>query len=270
MAEVQVSNWAEFVEAIAVSGDTVILPEEAEWNMAEILPYGLQSNVSFACRKIEGNGTRIKNLNLNSYTFMYSGMDVKYINNLKCTDWIGTNAFFDLRYGSEWFCCVISGITSYNCVIYNGNTYNYSSVNMCSCSINVESSNNRFNLVDKATGNNYYCRIELHAPNNTDISDLGANYCIYCELIYYAPNATNPIAPYRFNGCTMRGNLHSVTSMSSSWQGYTNVPCIYQDDTFNDEITNPYPTKFVACSESQMHDAAYLRSFGFPIIVRSD
>ena len=59
MAEVQVSNWAEFVEAIAVSGDTVILPEEAEWNMAEILPYGLQSNVSFACRKIEGNGTRI-------------------------------------------------------------------------------------------------------------------------------------------------------------------------------------------------------------------
>lgn len=270
MAEVQVSNWAEFVEAIAVSGDTVILPEEAEWNMAEILPYGLQSNVSFACRKIEGNGTRIKNLNLNSYTFMYSGMDVKYINNLKCTDWIGTNAFFDLRYGSEWFCCVISGITSNTCVINDSNTYNYSSANMCSCSINVEGSNNAFSLVSKSTGTCYYCRIELHAPNNTNYSYLCGNNAVYCELIFYAPNATSPIYPTYMNGCTVRGNLQSVTEMSSSWYGYKNIPCIYQDDTFNDEITNPYPTKFVACSESQMHDAAYLRSFGFPIIVRSD
>jgi hypothetical protein len=82
MAEVYVNSWQDFVTAIGVAGDTVILPEEAEWDMNEILPYGLQSNITFACNKIDGRGTRIKNLNLNSYVFQYSEQDIKIIHNL--------------------------------------------------------------------------------------------------------------------------------------------------------------------------------------------
>ena len=38
MATVQVSDWSEFMTAIAVAGDTVVLPENAEWDMNEMHP----------------------------------------------------------------------------------------------------------------------------------------------------------------------------------------------------------------------------------------
>ena len=65
MADVYVNSWTEFVSAVAVSGDTVYLPEEAEWDMEEILPWGTQTALTFACTEINGRGTTIKNLHLN-------------------------------------------------------------------------------------------------------------------------------------------------------------------------------------------------------------
>ena len=124
MATVYVNSWSEFVSAIGVSGNTVVLPENAEWDMGEILPYGLSSNINIACKSINGRGTRIKNLNLNSYYFNYDGTDVKYFQNLLMTDWIGTNKFFNLRFGSQFTRCAISGITS-NSVVIDNSSNNY-------------------------------------------------------------------------------------------------------------------------------------------------
>lgn len=267
MADVYVNSWAEFVEAIGVAGDTVYLPENAEWDMGEILPYGLQEDVSFACKKIDGRGTRIKNLNLNNYCFSYSEQDIKVIHNLLMTDWIGTNCFFDLRYGSEWFRCAISGITSASCIIYNTNSYNYSAVEMASCSINVESSASRFVIVDSGGGTYKYCRIEAHAANSSE-GNIGNQNYLCCELAFYAPNATNYFSVYSFqNGNLLRGNLKSIPAISSSWAQWSGLTSVFSADMFADEVTSPFPDNFVACTEEQLKDAVYLRSLTFPIVV---
>ena len=267
MAEVYVNSWSEFVEAIGVAGDTVILPEEAEWDMNTILPYGLQGDITFACKKIDGRGTRIKNLNLNNYKFQYSEQDIKVIHNLLMTDWIGTNQWFDLRYGSEWFRCAISGITSASCIIYNSNSYNYSAVEMVSCAINVESSASRFYIVNSGGGGYKYCRLEVHAPND-DVGDLGNGAYFCCELVFYAPNATNRLYVYNFkNGNLLRGNLKSIPEIAKTWAPWEGLTSVYDDDMFSDTVTSPFPQNFVACTEEELKDAAYLRSLGFPIVV---
>ena len=75
MATVNVSNWAEFVSAIQVAGDTVVCPENAVWDMNEILPYGLDSAYTATCAKIEGRGTTIKNLHAAQGFILFSGND---------------------------------------------------------------------------------------------------------------------------------------------------------------------------------------------------
>ena len=261
MAEVYVSSWSEFVEAIGVAGDTVILPEEAEWDMNTILPYGLQSNVTVNCSKIDGRGTRIKNLNLNEYSF-YSSNGIVVMHNLLMTDWIGTNAWFNLTQGMELFRCAISGITSHSAII--GNLANRAI--MTSCAINVESSNSFFRISDSNFLYNY-CRIEAHAPNSSE-SEMSHGEHVCCELAFYAPNATSYFSVYNFqNGNLLHGNLKSLPEISATWAPWSGLVSVYDDDMFSDTVTSPFPDSFVPCSEAQLKDAAYLRSLGFPIVV---
>jgi hypothetical protein len=139
---------------------------------------------------------------------------------------------------------------------------------MVSCAINVESSASRFYIVDSGGGGYKYCRLEAHAPND-DVGDLGNGNYFCCELVFYAPNAATKISVYKFqNGNLLRGNLKSVSGLSYSgsipWSGLVSV---YDNDTFSDTVTSPFPQNFLACTEDQLKDAAYLRSLGFPIVV---
>lgn len=263
MADVYVSSWAEFVEAVGVSGDTVYLPEEAEWDMGEILPYGLQSNIIISCYAIDGRNTRIKNLNLNARCFQCGNGGKMRISNLLMTDWIGTSQWFDFRYGSDWFRCAISGITSSGNIIENSNQYQNTPPKFTSCSINVESSASGFGIDSRGTSELYYCRVEIHAPNSTSVG-LSIYEKVCCELIVYAPNASGVLhIPYVGSGTILRGNLKSITGLTGS---NTKLPCVYSVDTFADDVTSSDP-KFIGCTEEQLKDAAYLRSLGFPIVV---
>lgn len=262
MATVNVSNWNEFVTALGVSGDTVVLPENAEWDMNAILPYGLTANVSIACSKIEGNGTRIKNLNLNGYCFQASGNDIKYFRNLLCTDWIANGEFFYLRYGSEFYACAMSGITAGSCIVDCNNNYENSKAVFISCSFNIESSSNSFTFT-YGTSDKYYCRIEVHASNATTSNPIGTNL-IFCELILYFPNVTTITSSY-YKGCTMRGNMTNVTTESSwtgDWKGH---PTVYVETMFDSSYTPRKPDHFIAVTDEQMKTASYLAGLDFPI-----
>lgn len=267
MATVYVNSWAEFISAIGVSGNTVVLPENAEWDMGEILPYGLSSNITIACSKINGNGARIKNLNLNSYYFDYGGTDIKYFQDLLMTDWIGTNKFFNLRYGSQFTRCAISGITSNAVVIDNSNSYNYSTCIMISCSVNVEGSHSQFQLIDDVSELKY-CRIELHGVNSTNSSPAGSS-CDYCELSLYFPNAETGYYGFQmmyYRGCVLHGNMKSVIQCYeiSEWSGQ---PTVFDIDMFGDGFVSTMPQYFIPCTDDQLKDPEYLRNKGFPIVV---
>ena len=264
MADVYVNSWSEFVSAIGVADDTVILPENAVWDMSDILPYGLQSNVTLACHKINGRGSKIKNLNLNGYAFAASGSDAKSFENILFTDWIGTSDWFILQSGSEWFRCAITGITSYGQII--NNNYASTPTKFASCSINVESSAGLFRICENRANFNY-CRVEVHAPNSNE-GDLAYGNYYFCELAFYAPNATAYFDVYKFeNGNLLRGNLKSIPEISrgyAEWSGFTSV---YSVEAFDEDVTSPFQNYFVPCTEAQLKDAEYLRSLGFPIVV---
>ncbi len=267
MATVYVNSWSEFVSAIGVSGNTVVLPENAEWDMGEILPYGLSSNINIACKSINGRGTRIKNLNLNSYYFNYDGTDVKYFQNLLMTDWIGTNKFFNLRFGSQFTRCAISGITSNSVVIDNSNSYNYSICIMISCSVNVEGSHSQFHLIDSASELKY-CRIELHGMNSDNSSPAGD--CYYCELSLFFPNAETGYYGFPwsyYSGCILHGNMKSVSVCYEYSSSISIIPTAYDVDMFADSFVSTRPDLFIPCTDDQLKDPAYLRSKGFPIVV---
>ena len=57
MATVNVSTLDEFLAAITVSGDTVVCPENAEWNYGDRDP--ISSVIEIRCAEINGNGTAI-------------------------------------------------------------------------------------------------------------------------------------------------------------------------------------------------------------------
>lgn len=65
MATVTVSTWADFVTAVAVTGDTVNIEPGTVWNMNEIAPLGA-GTVSINCAAINGNGAVIKAANITS------------------------------------------------------------------------------------------------------------------------------------------------------------------------------------------------------------
>ena len=75
MATVNVTSWAEFVAAVAVSGDTVVCPVDAVWDLTEAEP--ITEPLEIACAEIQGNGTTITGA-----TFNISGYSIRNTNSL--------------------------------------------------------------------------------------------------------------------------------------------------------------------------------------------
>lgn len=266
MATVSVTTWADFLTAIAVSGDTVELPQEAVWDMNEIEPLGHSENIVIRCSRINGNGTRIKNLHLTGQ-FQVKGNTVD-IYDLFLTDFIGDGIPYDgygFFHGNPFFSrCGLSGIlgTQYRNLVYY--TTNYAYYFASQTSINIESSSANFSLYNYMSEGCIYCRIEVHAPNATNNKPEGYDFS-YCEVVVYAPNATGYIDANHFVGCTLRGNKHGITEDGASRR--CAVSTVYFEEMFGDGFTPLYPDSFIPCTDAQLKDPAYLRSLGFPIVV---
>ena len=267
MATVSVTTWAEFLSAIAVSGDTVELPQEAEWNMNEIEPLGHAENIVIRCSKINGNGTRIKNLHLTGQ-FQVKGSYCEF-NDFYMTDFIGDGVPYDgygFFHGNAFFRrCALSGIlgVEYQNLVYY--TTNYARYFAEQTAINIESSSANFWMYFGGSNGSIYSRVEVHAPNTVYPTPAGYDFR-YCEVIIYAPNAASEFAANHFVGCTLRGNMQSITNDSAGSR--CDVPTVYFSEMFGEGYAPDYPDSFIPCTEEQLKDPAYLRSLGFPIVVR--
>ena len=271
MADVYVNSWTEFVSAVAVSGDTVYLPEEAEWDMEEILPWGTQSALTFACTEINGRGTTIKNLHLNQAITVSKNNII--IRNLIMKDWLcegGSNddekAVFTGLKNIYFYSCAFSGILA---SVKKRLVYGYPRCH--NCSINIEASGAWFELAKSSNSIMRYCRVELHLPNSTaQVESAVGLDNEFCEIIIYAPNATGSFFSCYYKGCTVRGNMQGITS-DGSWGGdWTGFVSVYLDGIFGEGYSARKKAGFVKCSQEQMKDPEYLRGKGFPIVVIED
>lgn len=271
MAEVYVNSWDEFVTAVGVDGDTVILPEEATWDMNEVAHLGVSDIINIRCAVIEGRGTRIKNLNFTEYFNIVNNVT---FNDFFLTDFICSGTREELFYMSlnrtlYFNRCAFSGIQSVTAIALiaaGSGGYAY----FTQCSINIECAGTSYQLTESEVQTQCkYCRVELHLPNSTygGIIGVQAHPFDFCEIVFYIPKASR-FRTFSFTGCTVRGNMQIATeysdSSSGTWRGNVSV---YSTDAFGSGFTPYKPEFFVGVSEEQLKNPAYLRSVGFPIVV---
>lgn len=247
MAEVHVSNWAEFVDSVAVSGDTVILPDAERWDMNDIAPEGVSGNIPVNCSKILGNGTQI--LNGHFYgAFQVAGTE---IDDLHIINFLGGAS---LATGTGVFeRCMISGLSSGAVPLWGA------SWNRCAFNIETQYASDVWAVAGACS----YCRIIFHAANATGATVQSRNSAkTNCEIILYMPVAQT-IYLENMQYCTVRGNMQSCRTIGRYQTEYSSVCPIVNIDNLSSGAN--VKSNMIGVTDAQMKDASYLQSIGFPI-----
>lgn len=249
MAEVHVNSWAEFVDAVAVAGDTVILPEAERWDMNEIAPEGITEGIPVNCAKIVGNGTSIWNGRFYE-PFQVDGTEISDLHLI--------NYYSDSRIISgtgNYERCMISGLSGATVGVPIWGT----SWHRCSFNVEVQYAGGAWAVSGSCT----FCRIILHAANATGTTVQARNAAkTNCEIILYMPLATI-IYLENLQYCTVRGNMQSCGTIGRYATEYTSLYPIVNTDDLADGAN--VKSNLIGVTDAQMKDAAYLASVGFPI-----
>lgn len=256
MATVNVSTFNEFYAAVQVSGDTVVCPEGAVWDMNEIDPLNEIHQISVKS-DVVGNGTTIKN---------FRGDEIS----------ISANQTIDQLHMENFY------LMSNKSIYTPNNRFSYITRSKISCQLgmdvevflaNVIPTQCAINVSFQKSGENdirwsysdkgnygRYNRIKASCPNATILND-GRWRISDSEIIINAPLATR-LYRNQLSNCTIRGNLQSLTSSAAS----------SAERNFNviTGVSDSFPTYaesgvLVKVTDAQMRDAAYLQSIGFQI-----
>lgn len=278
MATVQVSTLAEFITAIAVSGDTVVCPEGAVWDANDVYPDGYPGDIDWKAH-VQGNGTEIKNFRIYGLFKTEEYASRVKISNLRIIDLIGsmggrgtTGVEYGIFWGSyEFEDFVFTGVvnSSYNLFCLPRDYYYMYQPKVTRCSFNIDASG-EFRAFDSGgsgsdAGKVRYSRIELHLPNSHGRPFGWTMPFDNCELIAYAPNTTAAMYSMNYIGCVIHGDMPSLQEGSSSgrWEGDMTV---YSTDAMPSFV--PYDAAhFVGVTDAQLRDPVYLRGIGFPVAI---
>ena len=248
MAEVHVSSWSEFVEAVAVAGDTVILPEAERWDLNEIAPEGVTESIPVNCAKIVGNGTSIQNGRFYG-SFIVDGTEIF---DLHIINYYSDNAA--ITGTGKYERCMFSGLSAAIVdVPLNGTSWHR-------CAFNIELQHGEPWAVGGACT---YCRIILHAARATG-TNIAARNAIKknCEIIMYMPAATR-LYIENAQYCTIRGNMTACGYIGKYSYDHGSAYTIVDTDDLAEGASVDAP--LIGVTDEQMKDAAYLASIGFPI-----
>jgi len=256
MAEVTVSTFAEFYEAAQVSGNTIICPEGAVWDMNEIDPLNEIQRISVKS-DVVGNGTTIKN---------FRGNGISISGNLTIDQLHMENCYFEsnkpISTPNDYYSYITKSRIS--CQLSTSVETFLANVIPSQCAINVAFQKSGENDIRWSYTTNSpigrYNRIKASCQNATILND--AKWCISdSEIIIDAPLATR-IYRNNLTNCTIRGNLQSLESSAASSAA--------RDFNVITGVSESFPTYaeggiLVKVSDAQMRDAAYLQSIGFQI-----
>ena len=256
MADVTVSTFAEFYEAVQVSGNTIICPSGAVWDMNEIDPLNEIQSISVKS-DVVGNGTTIKNFRGDEISISANRtIDQLHMENF----YLGSNKSFSAPNNSASYITKsrISCQLGMNVEVFLAN------VIPTQCAINVAFQKSGENDIRWSYTNSphvgRYNRIKANCPNATILND--AKWDISdSEIIIDAPLATRIYRLYLTN-CTIRGDLQSLTSSAASSAARDFNVITGVSDSFPDYAESGV---LVKVTDAQMRDAAYLQSIGFQI-----
>ncbi len=261
MAEVTVSTWPEFVSAVAVTGDTVIVQPGTVWDFNDISPQGLASTV-YLFANVKGNGLVIRNLRTSlDVTFEVSNSSPK-IEDLRIENIIQTGGAF-ISGSITWATNVYA--VFHNCVfagkVIDGVFLNFprtgaifSSDGDLSCGFELDFS-----------GSGYFCN--AHPDVGTTMTD--------CKLEFSGISSGSNTRLKQLTNCSIMGNqpwenwnVGNITASMinlgiSASQTFSATASVSVLNT--DMASGTISGDFLKVTDAQMRDAAYLSSIGFPI-----
>lgn len=265
MATVNVTNFDDFITAIGVAGNTVVLPIKAEWDLNDVHPEGVQGGIQVRCAKIEGRDTEIKNAHFLGDRAAFIVNNALEVENLHITNIIANASVFRVNTTSfAWGFseCKFSCLLGMNAVNFNNG---FPTFRKCSIAVALESGTDggydgciNFTLAE-------YCRLTINAPSKTVNPFVGMpnrSVISFCEVNLMMPNLLN-INPRNFSGCVLRGGC-PLAHDRMQYAYAADFTSVYDVNMFPDDFTTKSPT-FIGVTESQIRDAQYLASIAFPI-----
>ena len=263
MATVNVTSWSEFLEAAAVSGDTVNCPEYAEWDLAEIEPEGHNGSITINAN-INGNGTKIKNLVIErgvgaySSTFVVGTSTINDLHILNANVVGGGNGFFSGDSITMNGCTVSALVHDTGDIFFFGN-----SRTLYRCAFNIELANATALRFIGSLASAQYCNAKFSGSRVTEIIFTGTSYPYgsieNCYFVFDTPAVQN-ITANNVSWSVIRCTGSNVLSLSGFMQQHF---CLGVTTDFPNAST--IGNGIILVSESQLRDAAYLQSIGFPI-----
>lgn len=262
MASVNVSNFAEFVSAVAVSGDTVNLPSGATWNLNDSYPEGYTGNIPINCAAINGNGTDIKNMHIYGKFVVPAALEINDLSmtNIVCED----TTFFDNDGNTRKIALnrsIFTGLYGVNTESFNASQM---SMNRSVVNLNMTQGGAYTLYLSKGAFSSIYSRVTLNYPSNAGSLSL---VCAAGDIKYSMFTAVCPgcrsIDSSIFSGCVVLGNYGNATD-SNSYGYHGNFVSVYDSAGFADGFVAG-TSYFKPITYSQLYDAEYLASIGFPI-----
>lgn len=270
---IEVTSWSEFLEAASGDDPTVEIncPENAEWDIGEIEPEGHIGRINI-CGVVNGRGTKIKNLVIDSN----GGAYVLYMR--------GT--IYDLHFiDNVWKC--LSGVILID--------YSNTSVQLCTFSASIQTTTRQIGLFGQSNiGRNdtalvYRCACNLEASLATGITVFGGNIVGQYNNMKFSGSGVTALTLNTINGTLEKGkseysyiilDMPAITSLSMSKFNSSLLRCTGSNvtdlryvggDYVSVACSSDFPNAsqvaqtLALCTESQLHDAVYLQSIGFPI-----
>lgn len=255
MSDVYVQNFNEFLTEVAKSGNTIICPSNAIWDMNVIDPLNEIQEISVKS-DVVGNGTTIKNFRGDEISISANRtIDQLHMENF----YLGDNKSICTPNNSH------SYITRSRISAQLGMDVETFLANVLptQCAINVAFQKSGENEIRWSYSNGTYGRynrIKADCPNATILNNTQWHISD-SELIINAPLATRIGRALLYN-CTIRGNLQSLTSSAASQAE--------RDFNVITGVSDSFPTyadsgMLVKVSDAQMRDVEYLQSIGFQI-----
>ena len=255
-------TWSEFLSAVATTGAYVECPDKAVWDMNDLAPGGLPT-VNWYAKKVNGNGSCIKNINFRGGYFNFTpATDIEIIkldylnfsadqNSMQCFYSGNANT---IRFKN----CKFSGLIDHGVVFNSYNRMWFVADNEKSCALNLRFSGSG-RLTDNAAVWFYCCNIAFDGIS-TDRGNYTGSIFEKCYI-----SGKNPFSV--MNGCGY-SNVFDIEIPSG-----TQLYC-YENSHAKSSVVNKskvhgtygnYATYMIKCTAEQISDAVYLKSQGFAI-----
>jgi hypothetical protein len=269
MAEYNPTTFAEFLACLDTdTTKTVNLPVNAEWDASELEPEGHTGSI-LLYGTINGNGTKIKNLvvrNASNGAFTVNGT----VTDLHFTDGVweaGMVVHFPAQNGLVQLCTFSASLQGSGTATLFNFEYPLSSyrayVYRCAANIEVATSTTVTVFANKVEAK--YCNMKISGSLIEHLYLFGGNTergkVDYSYFLCDTPAVTDleGVALYwSFIRCT-GANVTDLRYICKSSSKIT--LCCDSDFPNASQLSNGVRL----CTESQLHDAAYLQSIGFPI-----